>query len=87
MAVQPFVGRWPLLQFRHLFFAQTVGLLGGVINPSQGRYLHTGQHKHRLNAHTNPSVPASEDNSCPRPRAHRNRHLTVAEQIKSEVRG
>jgi hypothetical protein len=34
------------------FFTQTVGLLGRVIIPSQGRYLHTGQHKHRINAHT-----------------------------------
>jgi hypothetical protein len=35
-----------------IFFTQTVGLLGRVISPSQGRYLHTGQHKHRVNAHT-----------------------------------
>jgi hypothetical protein len=34
-----------------IFFTQTVGLLGRVISPSQGRYLHTGQHKHRINAH------------------------------------
>jgi hypothetical protein len=33
-------------------FIQTVGLLGRVVNPSQGRNLHTGQHKHRINAHT-----------------------------------
>jgi hypothetical protein len=25
-----------------------------VISPSQGRYLHTGQHKHRINAHGHP---------------------------------
>jgi hypothetical protein len=24
-----------------------------VIIPSQGRYIHTGQHKHRINAHAN----------------------------------
>jgi hypothetical protein len=35
-----------------IFFTQTVGLLGRVISPSQGRYLYTGQHKHRINAHT-----------------------------------
>jgi hypothetical protein len=29
-----------------IFFTQTVGLLGRVIN------LHTGQHKHKINAHT-----------------------------------
>jgi hypothetical protein len=51
MALQPFVGPWPLLQFRNIF-TQTVGLLGRVISPSQGRYLHTGQQKHRINAHT-----------------------------------
>jgi hypothetical protein len=36
-----------------IFFTQTVGLLGRVISPSQGRYLHTGQHEHKINAHTN----------------------------------
>jgi hypothetical protein len=28
-----------------IFFTQSVGLLGLGITPSQGRYLHTGQHK------------------------------------------
>jgi hypothetical protein len=46
MALQPFVRPWPLLQFRN-HFLQSVGLLGRVISPSQGRYLHTGQHKLR----------------------------------------
>jgi hypothetical protein len=41
----------PLLQFRN-HFSQTVGLLGRVISPSQGRCLNTGQHKHRINAYT-----------------------------------
>jgi hypothetical protein len=36
-----------------IFFTQTVGLLGRVISPAQGRYLHIGQHKDRINAHTN----------------------------------
>jgi hypothetical protein len=35
-----------------IFFTQTVGLPGQVISPSQGRYLPTGQHKHRINADT-----------------------------------
>jgi hypothetical protein len=54
-----------------IIFTQTLGLLGRVISPSQGRYLHTQQHKHRINAHTDiyalsgirthdPSVRASE---------------------------
>jgi hypothetical protein len=46
MALQPFVGPWPLFSFV-IFFTQTVVLLGRVNSPSQGRYLHTGQHKHR----------------------------------------
>jgi hypothetical protein len=35
-----------------IFFIQSVGLLGRVISLSQGRYLHKGQHKQRINAHT-----------------------------------
>jgi hypothetical protein len=66
------------------FFTQTVGLLGRVISPSQGRYLYTGQHKHRINAYTDinalsgirthdRSVRASEDSSCLRLRGHYDR--------------
>jgi hypothetical protein len=55
MALQPFVGPWPLFQFLDLF-TQLVGLLGWGISPSQGRYLHTGQHKHRINAHRRPCL-------------------------------
>jgi hypothetical protein len=51
MALQPFVGPWVIFQFLGLF-TQTVGLLGRGISPSQGRYLHTGQQKHRINGHT-----------------------------------
>jgi hypothetical protein len=50
-----------------------------MIRPSQGRYIHIGQHKHRINAHTDiyalsgirthdPSVRVGEDISCVRPR-------------------
>jgi hypothetical protein len=64
-----------------IFFTQTVGILGRVISPSQGHYLNTEQHKHRINAHTdihawngirthNPSVRAGEDSSCFRLRGH-----------------
>jgi hypothetical protein len=38
MALQPFVGPWPLFQFLGSF-KQSVGLLGLGIRPSQGRYL------------------------------------------------
>jgi hypothetical protein len=51
-------------------FLETVGLLGRVISSSQGFYLNTGQHKHRLNRYTHqksmpcvefePTIPASE---------------------------
>jgi hypothetical protein len=51
MALQPFVGPWPLFQFIDLF-TQSVGLLGWKISPPQGRYLHTKEYKHRINAHT-----------------------------------
>jgi hypothetical protein len=38
--------------FNFLIYTQsTVGLLGRGISPSQGRYLYTEQHKHRINAH------------------------------------
>jgi hypothetical protein len=49
---------------------QTVGLLGRVISSSQGIYLNTGQHKHRINTYTyqtskpyvgfGPTIPASK---------------------------
>jgi hypothetical protein len=79
----PFIHQWlysPLLgpglfYSFVIFFIQTVGLLGGVISPSQGRYQHVGQHKPIINAHTDicalsmirtydPSALASEDSSC-----------------------
>jgi hypothetical protein len=46
-----------------IFFTQTVEHLGRVISPSQGRYLHTGQHKHRINAHTDIHALSWELNS------------------------
>jgi hypothetical protein len=46
-----------------IFFTQTVGLLEWVSSPSQGHYLHTEHHKHRINAHRHPCL---EWNSNPR---------------------
>jgi hypothetical protein len=51
-----------------------VGLLERGISPGQGRYLHTWEHKHRINTHTDvhalsgirtydPSVRASAENN------------------------
>jgi hypothetical protein len=51
MAFPAHLGPWHLIQFRD-HFSQTVELLGRVISPSQGRYLNTEQHKHRINAYT-----------------------------------
>jgi hypothetical protein len=50
MALTALAGLWPLLQFRNNFITQMVGLLGRVKRPSQGCYLYTGQHNHRINA-------------------------------------
>jgi hypothetical protein len=83
MALPAHSGPWPLIQFRNPF-SQTVGLLGRVISSSQGRYLNTWQHKHRINSYTHtpnihslsgirthdPSVQASEDSSCLRSRGY-----------------
>jgi hypothetical protein len=79
---------WALAAFPVFFILYTVGRTPWTrISPSQSRYLHTGQHKHRINAHTNihalsgirthdPSVQASEDSSCLRLRGPCDRRLT-----------
>jgi hypothetical protein len=71
---KPFLGFGCFLSF--LTPMLTVGLHGRGIRPSQCHYLHTGQHKHRMNVHNtdihspsgiqthNPSVRASEDSTC-----------------------
>jgi hypothetical protein len=51
MILKHYLWPWPLLQFRNYFLTQSVGLLERVICPSQGRCIHTGQYKHRINAH------------------------------------
>jgi hypothetical protein len=54
-----------------LIYTQSVGLRGLGISPSQGHYLHTEQHEHRINAHRHPwirthdhSFRAGEDGSA-----------------------
>jgi hypothetical protein len=81
MALQP-LRTLAAFQFLNLY---TVGrTLWRAISPSQGRYLLTEQHQHKVNAHTDiyitsgirthdPSVRAGEDGSCLRPRGHCNR--------------
>jgi hypothetical protein len=65
--------------FSFLNYTLSVGLPGRGISPSQGRYLHTEQHKHRINADIHalseirthdPFVWAGEDGSCLRPRGY-----------------
>jgi hypothetical protein len=75
-----------------IFFTETVGLFGREISPPQGHYLHTGQHEHKINAHTNihalsgtrthdPNIRAGEDISCLRPRGHCGRHIKTSLQV------
>jgi hypothetical protein len=42
--------------FSFLIYIQSVGFLGRKISPSQGRYLHTEQHKHIINVHRYPCL-------------------------------
>jgi hypothetical protein len=70
-----------------LSYTQSVGLLRRGISPSQGRYLHTGQHKPRINAYNtgihalsgirthDPSIRASEESLCLKPRGYCDRQL------------
>jgi hypothetical protein len=71
-----------------IIFTQSVGLLGRLMGPSQGRYLHTGQHKHTIDAQRDihalsrirthdPSVRARDDSSCLIPRGHCNWHTKL----------
>jgi hypothetical protein len=74
VALTAHVGPWLLLQFYNHFYTY-VRTPWTSHNPSQGHYLHTGQHKHRIKAYTNintfsgicihdPSVRGSENSSC-----------------------
>jgi hypothetical protein len=42
--------------FSFLIHTQSIELIGGGLSPSQGRYLHTEQHKHRTNAQRHPCL-------------------------------
>jgi hypothetical protein len=72
--------RFVSLQFLNL--RHSVGLLGRVISPSQGRYLTHTQNKHKQNPclssgiRTNdPSLRVSKDSLCLKPRRHCDRHV------------
>jgi hypothetical protein len=79
MALQLFVGPWPLIQFRNHFY--TDGRTPWTSDQPVARPLPT----HRTQTHNksthrypclewDPSVRASEDSSCLRSRGHRDRH-------------
>jgi hypothetical protein len=75
---RPLMG--PTLFFSYaFFFTQTVGLVGRVMSPSQGRYLHTGQHKHRINAHTHPRLEWGSN-----PRSQRSKTVHALERAATE---
>jgi hypothetical protein len=56
MAPYPFVGPWPLLQFRNLCYTDGMTPRTSDQPVARPRYLHTGQHKHRINAYPNTHV-------------------------------
>jgi hypothetical protein len=80
MALQPFVGPWPLLQFRNHFYTVCRTHWTGDQSVARPLHAHTGQHKHRIksdNIHTwsgirtyDPNISACEDSSCLGPRGH-----------------
>jgi hypothetical protein len=57
--------------FSSLIYTQSVGRLGRVLSRSQGRYLQTGQHKHRINAHRHPYLERDSKPSSQRSRERR----------------
>jgi hypothetical protein len=62
-----------LLHFSFLILRQLVELHGREISPSQGRYLHTGQHIHKINADKHP---------CPRSQCSRKRRRSSRYRLK-----
>jgi hypothetical protein len=88
---------WTLAAFSVSWsYTQSVGLLEQGIGPSQGHYLHIGEHKPRINAQNSdicalsgirahdPSVRVSEDSSCLRPRGHCDRPTMLTVICKDE---
>jgi hypothetical protein len=71
IALHPFVGPWPLLQFPNLFY--TVGMAPWTGDQPVAR-LHTGQNKRRINAHRHPYLEL--DSSSPSQRSSRRRQFT-----------
>jgi hypothetical protein len=89
MALQPFVGPWPLLHFRNLFY--TDGKTPWTNAQSVARRTYTQDNTNRINAHRNvhelsgirnydPSVRARADSSRPSPRGHCDRHEALTHE-------
>jgi hypothetical protein len=87
-------GLWFFFFFSFKIILQMVGLLGWVISSSQGLYLNTGQHKHRIHAYTyqtihilwrirthDPGFRASEDSACLRPLGYRDRQRYILQSF------
>jgi hypothetical protein len=88
MVLQPFVGPWPLLLFRDLFY--TDGRTPWTGDEPVARPLPT----HRINVHTHicalsgirtddPSVRGSKDSACLRPRGHCDGRVNVEYRIQN----
>jgi hypothetical protein len=84
MALQPFVGPWPFLQFRNFFY--TDGRTPWTSDQPDTRPLPTQDNTNTEYTQTNinalsrirthdPSVRASEDSSCLRPRGKYDQHI------------
>jgi hypothetical protein len=88
MALQPFVGPWPLFQFLDLLHSRKDSLSGGSARRKTAtctqdstdiEYTHTDIHASSGIRTHNPSVLAGEDNSFLRPRGHCDRHRNIRE--------
>jgi hypothetical protein len=76
-------------------YSQPVGFFGRGINPSQGLYLHTEQHKHKIYAHNtdihawirnhDKSVRANEESSWTWPRGYCDRHLCTLCRVNTTL--
>jgi hypothetical protein len=71
---------WILVAFSvSWYFRQSVGPLGRGISPAQGRYLHTEQHKHRINAYRHPCLKWDWN---PRPQCSSGRRRVMPETVR-----
>jgi hypothetical protein len=83
--LHPFVGPWPLFQFHNPIHNRQDFWPGGGVIPSQDLSLHTGQHKHSINAKRRPCLEwdsnprpqhsSGENSSCRRPHGQRDQQF------------